>query len=135
MGERAKEGESEGRSRAGRERERERDRERQRGTERDREVQRGKDGGVRGIATGTSFCRLMARISHDSSATKWKQLAVHGRPFIVQTTHCWHVVEGFVYSVLLPHGASWMDASRGPSGLDPDYPRSPSSSVQWSSAH
>ena len=36
-------------------------------------------------------------------------------------------VEGFFHRVLLPDGSSWMDANRGPGGLDPDHPGSPSS--------
>ena len=32
---------------------------------------------VRGLTTGTAFRRLVAQISHCSSATKWKQVALH----------------------------------------------------------
>ena len=41
-------------------------------------------------------------------------------------THCSHVCRGFCLQCL-PHGASWMDANRGPGGLDPDHQGSPSS--------
>ena len=58
-------------------------------------------------------------------------VVVHGHVEVVilaqvQTTHCSHVCRGFCLQCL-PHGASWMDANRGSSGLDPDDPGSPSS--------
>ena len=42
-------------------------------------------------------------------------------------SHFAHVCCGVCSQVSLPHGSSRMDANRGPSGLDPDHPWSPSS--------